>query len=149
MRRARRALRFPYTNALPISEAARIVVDGRPDHEVWSFVGYPLSTLIPVDAAGTWHQVLWVVHVATFALFLVVLPSTKLRHIFTSPSDLFLSPRNRPKGAMREMPNLFETEDIETVGASLATDLTWKQIFDTDACTICGRCTSVCPANIT
>jgi Fe-S oxidoreductase/nitrate reductase gamma subunit len=132
-----------------LTEAARIVVDGRPDHEVWSFVGYPLSTLIPVDAAGTWHQVLWVVHVATFALFLVVLPSTKLRHIFTSPSDLFLSPRNRPKGAMREMPNLFETEDIETVGASLATDLTWKQIFDTDACTICGRCTSVCPANIT
>src|SRR5690606_6573913 len=47
------------------------------------------------------------------------------------------------------MPNLFETEDIETVWASLATDLTWKQIFDTDACTICGRCTSVCPANIT
>ncbi|MEX0664008.1 MAG: (Fe-S)-binding protein, partial [Acidimicrobiia bacterium] len=25
----------------------------------------------------------------------------------------------------------------------------WKQLFDTDACTICGRCTSVCPAHAT
>jgi Fe-S oxidoreductase len=50
---------------------------------------------------------------------------------------------------MRAMPNLMEADDIETIGVSVATDLTWKQIFDTDACTICGRCTSVCPANIT
>ncbi|MEX2267177.1 MAG: (Fe-S)-binding protein, partial [Acidimicrobiia bacterium] len=28
-------------------------------------------------------------------------------------------------------------------------DFTWKQLFDTDACTICGRCTSVCPAHAT
>ena len=69
--------------------------------------------------------------------------------MFTSPANMFLSPRPRPKGAMREMPNLLEAEDIETIGASVVTDLTWKQIFDTDACTICGRCTSVCPANIT
>ncbi|MCC6339579.1 MAG: (Fe-S)-binding protein, partial [Acidimicrobiia bacterium] len=25
----------------------------------------------------------------------------------------------------------------------------WKQLFDTDACTVCGRCTSVCPAHAT
>ncbi len=50
---------------------------------------------------------------------------------------------------MREMPNLMEAAGIETIGASVAADLTWKQIFDTDACTVCGRCTSVCPANIT
>jgi Fe-S oxidoreductase/nitrate reductase gamma subunit len=130
-------------------EAARIAVDGRPDFEVWSFIGYPLSALVPAAVAATWHQVMWVAHVATFALFLVILPSTKLRHMFTSPADLFLSVNERPKGAMREMPNLLEADDIETVGASLAADLTWKQIFDTDACTICGRCTSVCPANIT
>ncbi len=84
-----------------------------------------------------------------FVAFLVILPVTKLRHMVTSPANLFLSARPRPKGAMREMPNLLEAEDIDTIGASLAADLTWKQIFDTDACTICGRCTSVCPANIT
>lgn len=129
-------------------EAARIANEGRPDHEVWSFVGYPLA-LIFGGSAAAWHTVLWVSHVATFLGFLVVLPMTKLRHIVTSPTNLFLSPRERPKGAMRAMPNLLEAEDIESIGVSVAGDLTWKQIFDTDACTVCGRCTSVCPANIT
>ena len=46
------------------------------------------------------------------------------------------------------MPNLMETE-LETFGASTVEDFTWKQLFDTDACTICGRCTSVCPAHAT
>ena len=130
-------------------EGARISLAGRPDFELWSFVGYPLSFLFdPVDAAD-WHLFLWVTHVVLFVSFLVILPVTKLRHMVTSPADLFLSARDRPKGAMRAMPNLMEAEDIEAIGASVATDLTWKQIFDTDACTVCGRCTSVCPANIT
>jgi Fe-S oxidoreductase len=130
-------------------EAARISSSGRPGFETWSFVGYPLSFLFdPVDA-GDWHRFLWASHVMSFLGFLVLLPLTKLRHMFTSPANLYLSARERPKGAMREMPNLLEAEDVETVGASLVSDLTWKQIFDTDACTICGRCTSVCPANIT
>jgi Fe-S oxidoreductase len=130
-------------------ESARITLNGRPGFEVWSFVGYPISSLIPEASAGSLHLTFWIVHVAAFVGFLVVVPVTKLRHMFTSPANMFLSPRSRPKGAMREMPNLLEAEDIETIGASVVTDLTWKQIFDTDACTICGRCTSVCPANIT
>lgn len=130
-------------------EAARIALAGRPDFEVWSFVGYPLSSLISQSGAGDFHQAMWVIHVLAFAAFLVILPVTKLRHMFTSPVNMFLSPHHRPKGAMRAMPNLLEAEDIETVGASMAADLTWKQIFDTDACTVCGRCTAVCPANIT
>jgi Fe-S oxidoreductase len=132
-----------------LTEAARISLAGRPDFEIWSFVGHPLSALIPAASAAGLHQAFWVTHVLSFVAFLVVLPVTKLRHMFTSPANLFLSARERPKGAMREMPNLLEADDIETIGASLSTDLTWKQIFDTDACTICGRCTSVCPANIT
>ncbi len=132
-----------------ITEAARISLVGRPDFEVWSFVGYPLSALIPTASAGGLHQALWIGHVVCFVAFLVILPVTKLRHMVTSPANLFLSARPRPKGAMREMPNLLEAEDLDTIGVSLAADLTWKQIFDTDACTICGRCTSVCPANIT
>src|SRR5690606_24036128 len=59
------------------TEAARITVDGRPDFEVWSFVGYPLSALVPAATAHTWHQAFWVVHVLTFAAFLAVLPMTK------------------------------------------------------------------------
>jgi len=95
------------------------------------------------------HLASWSIHTFAFLAFLVVLLTTKLRHMFTSPVNMFLSPRQRPKGAMREMPNLAEVEDIETIGASVVADFTWKQLFDTEACTICGRCTSVCPANIT
>ncbi|MDH3307756.1 MAG: heterodisulfide reductase-related iron-sulfur binding cluster [Acidimicrobiia bacterium] len=130
------------------TEAARIAVDGRPSFEVASFVGYPLSSLIPDASAAGIHQVFWVLHAVTFLAFLVILPTTKLRHMVTSPANMFLSSKDRPKGAMRALPNLMEAE-IETIGASVIADFTWKQIFDTDSCTICGRCTSVCPANLT
>ena len=33
-------------------EAARISVDGRPSFEIWSFVGYPLSNLVPAGSAS-------------------------------------------------------------------------------------------------
>jgi Fe-S oxidoreductase len=92
---------------------------------------------------------MWATHALAFLGFLVMLPTTKLRHMVTSPTNMLLSPRERPKGAMREMPNLLEATDIETIGASAVGDFTWKQLFDTDACTMCGRCTSVCPANTT
>ena len=49
---------------------------------------------------------------------------------------------------MKPMPNLMETE-LESFGASTVEDFTWKQLLDTDACTMCGRCTSVCPAHAT
>jgi Fe-S oxidoreductase/nitrate reductase gamma subunit len=131
------------------TEAARIALSGRPTFERWSVVGYPLSFLVPESAAASVHLTSWIVHAAAFLAFLVILPTTKLRHMLTSPTNMFLSPHGRPKGAMRAVVNLAEVEDIDTIGASVVSDFTWKQLFDTDACTICGRCTSVCPANIT
>jgi Fe-S oxidoreductase/nitrate reductase gamma subunit len=132
-----------------LTEAARISLEGRPDFEAWSFVGYPLSYLVPESSASGIHQSFWVFHVLAFVAFLLVLPTTKLRHMLTSPVNMGLSPKPRPKGAMRAMPNLMEATDIETVGAAHVGEFTWKQIYDTDSCTICGRCTSVCPANTT
>ena len=131
------------------TEAARIAVEGRPDYETWSFVGYPLSHLVSDASASGIHQIIWTAHIASFLLFLIVLPTTKLRHMVTSPANMFLSAKDRPKGAMREMPNLLEADDIETIGASVISEFTWKHLLDTDACTMCGRCTSVCPANAT
>jgi len=132
-----------------MTEAYRIAEEGRPEFEVWSFVGYPLSKLFENAAnAGTWHEVWWVIHVLCFLVFLALLPVTMLRHVFTSPLNMYLRDRDRPKGAMKPMPNLMETE-LETFGASTIEDFTWKQLLDTDACTMCGRCTSVCPAHAT
>ena len=53
-----------------------------------------------------WHQALWIVHVLTFIAFLVILPITMLRHMFTSPLNMYLKDKDRPKGAMKPMPNL-------------------------------------------
>jgi len=78
----------------------------------------------------------------------VILPVSMLRHMFTSPLNMYLKDRERPKGAMKPMPNLMETE-LESFGAATIEDFTWKQLLDLDACTMCGRCTSVCPAHAT
>jgi Fe-S oxidoreductase/nitrate reductase gamma subunit len=131
------------------TETWRIALQGRPDFERWSFLSYPLSGLIDggSNLAGA-HQVWWIAHVSSFFLFVAILPVTMLRHIFTSPLNMYLRDRDRPKGAMRPMPNLMETE-LESFGASTIEDFTWKQLLDTDACTMCGRCTSVCPAHAT
>ncbi len=133
------------------AEAFRIAADGMPDHERWSFIGYPLAQLVDssTSVAG-WHQAWWIAHVLAFAVFLVILPTTMLRHMFTSPLNMYLRHRDRPKGAMRPMPDLVEGDtELETFGSSVIEDFTWKQLLDTDACTMCGRCTSVCPAHAT
>ena len=120
-------------------------------YEKWSFIGYPLSQLVngsSVSRLQFWHQIMWSTHVISFVVFLALLPITMLRHIFTSPLNMYLKDRERPKGAMKAMPNLTETS-LETFGASVVEDFTWKQLLDTDACTMCGRCTSVCPAHAT
>ena len=119
--------------------------------EQYSFIGYPLSKTVDglsFGALENWHRWSWIVHVVSFIVFLAILPITMLRHMFTSPLNMYLSSKDRPKGAMKPMPNLMETE-LETFGASVIEDFTWKQLLDTDACTMCGRCTSVCPAHAT
>jgi Fe-S oxidoreductase/nitrate reductase gamma subunit len=133
------------------AEMFRIAQEGLPSYERWSFIGYPLADLVDgwsQSSLDTWHQWWWIAHVVSFIVFLAILPITMLRHIFTSPLNMYLKDKDRPKGAMRPMPNLMETE-LESFGASVVEDFTWKQLLDLDACTMCGRCTSVCPAHAT
>src|SRR4029078_12960770 len=98
------------------AEVWRIAIEGRPKFEEWSFVSYPISSLF--DGMGNLHgghQVWWMAHVASFIVFLAILPVTMLRHMFTSPLNMYLRDRERPKGAMKPMPNLTETE-LERLG---------------------------------
>ncbi|MDG2261124.1 MAG: 4Fe-4S dicluster domain-containing protein, partial [Actinomycetota bacterium] len=131
------------------AEVFRIAAEGRPSYEEWSIIGYPLSGLVDgIDSIRGWHQAIWISHVLSFFAFLIILPITMMRHMFTSPLNMYLKDKDRPKGAMRAMPDLMETE-LESFGATEIADFTWKQLLDTDACTMCGRCTSVCPAHAT
>lgn len=132
-------------------EATHIAAMGRPAFEEWGYFGYALSYFFTGFARPSLlltYRVLWCAHAAAFFMFLLLLPTTKLRHMLTSPANMYLHDRERPKGAMRALPDLTTTE-LETFGAKTISDFTWKQLMDTDACTICGRCTSVCPAHAT
>ncbi|MDG2907689.1 MAG: heterodisulfide reductase-related iron-sulfur binding cluster [Acidimicrobiales bacterium] len=124
-----------------------------PSAETWSVVGYPLAQAVDsigffADSVHGWHQAWWIAHVLAFMAFLALLPITMLRHMFTSPLNMYLRDRDRPKGAMKPLPNLMETE-LESFGVSTIEEFTWKQLLDTDSCTMCGRCTAVCPAHAT
>ena len=131
------------------AEAFRIALSDSPSYEKWSFIGYPLAQAVDgLDHLAGWHQAWWITHVISFGLFLIILPTTMLRHMITSPANMYLKDRERPKGAMKPMANLMET-GLESFGASVIEDFTWKQLMDTDSCTMCGRCTAVCPAHTT
>ncbi len=136
-----------------LAEGIRIAGQGQQSFEKWSFVGYPISHLVKNWSTGTLvdiHQWTWALHIVSFVAFLVLLPTTKLRHMVSSPINMYLKDKDRPKGAMKPMPNLMDPDlELETFGASVVEDFTWKQLFDLDACTMCGRCTSVCPAHAT
>lgn len=117
-----------------------------------SFVGHLLARLLDdtmsANALSIAHRWSWTFHVGLFLLFLIVLPATKLRHMVVSPVNMYLSVTDKPEGALTAMEDLTESEK-ESFGAGKVADFTWKQLLDTDACTLCGRCTSVCPANTT
>ncbi len=113
---------------------------------LWSPVGYvfaqALSSLGDGALSGL-HKGLWWFHLLLGLGFISVIPRTKLRHILTTSGNSFLAPFE-PKGTIGTI-NL-EDESIEQFGASKITDLTWKDLFDSDACTSCKRCQDRCPA---
>ena len=66
------------------TEAGRIIVEGFPDYEKWSFVGYFIAELLPIENGVTFHRISGF-FLISFFIFLIVLPQSKLRHIVTSP----------------------------------------------------------------
>ncbi len=98
--------------------------------------------------AATVAHVNWWAHVTLVLFFLNYLPYSKHLHVVTSLFNVFFSNTSGPgqKGVMRYM----DLEaDVEQFGANDVQQLTWKNLLDGYSCTECGRCTSVCPANIT
>jgi heterodisulfide reductase subunit C len=133
---------------------------------------YPVSTLIAQLLAGTLaenlkllYEISWWTHILLIFLFANILPYSKHFHVFMSVPNVFLS-RLEPLGKLPNMDNITrevklmmnpetafaaapENVVIERFGVKDAEDASWKNYFDSLSCTECGRCTSVCPANIT
>jgi len=127
-----------------IIEALRIHVT-RPPWEVWSIGGWYLSALFSGmngDAARFWHKFTWWMHALLSLAFIAYIPYSRLIHIITTPANQFFSTL-KPKGYLEPIRD-FET--AESFGVGKLADFTWKQIFDFDACTRCGRCQDGCPA---
>jgi Fe-S oxidoreductase len=104
---------------------------------------------VGTGAARATLAVSWWAHGLLVLGFLNYLPYSKHFHVVTSLPNVFLSNTSGPGqvGVMRPM-NL-DAEDIELFGAADVQQLSWKNLLDGFACTECGRCTSVCPANTT
>jgi heterodisulfide reductase subunit C len=117
------------------------------------------ETLHIVERIGWWGHILVV-----FA-FLNYLPYSKHLHIMLAFPNTFYA-RLSPAGEMKNMPEIekevasmfapmadFNEPDADApmpkFGASDIFDFHWTQLMGAYTCTECGRCTDVCPANIT
>ncbi len=113
---------------------------------LWSPVGLwvakALSSMGEPAVRGL-HSNLWWLHLLTVIIFILIIPFTKLRHIFTTSANYLFTDLG-PKGLVPTLD--MEDEEAESFGAAKVTDMTWKDIFDADACTSCKRCQDRCPA---
>lgn len=100
------------------------------------------------DVAWAIGATSWWVHALLILVFLNYLPYSKHLHIIVALPNTFLSNTSGP-GGIGVMPLMDLEAEREHFGAADVDQLTWKNLLDGYACTECGRCTSVCPANIT
>jgi heterodisulfide reductase subunit C len=114
------------------------------------------SALIMIERSAWWFHILGIL------AFLNYLPYSKHFHILLAFPNTYYS-NLEPKGEFTNMASV--TNEVKAMldpsftpepvaeggkfGAKDVTDLTWKNLMEAYTCTECGRCTSVCPANIT
>jgi len=122
-----------------------------------------LQSLLPSTASSLImvERVCWWFHIVGIFAFLNYLPYSKHFHIlFAFPNTYFSN--LEPKGEFTNMASV--TNEVKAMldpsfvpaeaapgkfGAKDVSDLSWINLMNAYTCTECGRCTSVCPANMT
>lgn len=119
--------------------------------------GLQTPSLIAVERAAWW------LHIIGIFSFAVYVTYSKHLHTFMAFPNTYYANLEAP-GKMQSMPEV--TREVKAMlglnggdaansdapgrlGARDVTDLSWKSLMDAYTCTECGRCTAVCPANIT
>jgi Fe-S oxidoreductase/nitrate reductase gamma subunit len=126
-----------------IVEAARMQLVPKPFNSS-APVGYFLSGYLP-PLTPTHYVWLWWLHAVLVALFVIVLPQMRIRHLFYALlSTAYADPQAHPGKIPTE--TLEDVEKTGKVGASAPEDYTQWHLLSLDACMECGRCTEVCPA---
>jgi Fe-S oxidoreductase len=127
-------------------EGLRIRATGFPDFESVSFVGYFVAMVVEavgISAGGAealyWWG--WWSHSLIAFGFVAFIPYAKPFHMISS----FANVVTRDEKAGARLPSVPADLDAET-GADSIDSFTWRETLDQDACTKCGRCSSVCPA---
>ena len=119
------------------------------------------STLILMERSAWW------IHIIGIFVFLNYLYISKHLHILLAFPNTFYANLEK-KGKFKNNPTVTKEVKLmldpdadpyampeedegepEKFGASDVTDLNWVQLMNAYTCTECGRCTSVCPANLT
>lgn len=132
---------------------------------------FPVSTILanligPGEEDVFLMQICWWTHILLIFLFANILPYSKHFHVFMSIPNVFFS-RLEPLGKLPVMESVLKEVKAmmnpETAfagapegeqpparfGVKDAEDVNHKNYLDALSCTECGRCTSVCPANLT
>jgi Fe-S oxidoreductase len=128
------------------------------------FIG--LFNGISVEQLWVGYQINWWAHIVWIFIFANILPYSKHFHVFMSVPNVFVSDVKPigyaenmesitkevklmmdPDAAFADVPE--EEGEPERFGVKDIEDVNWVNYFNSLACTECGRCTSVCPANIT
>ncbi len=134
---------------------------------VYPVAGLLLPLFSGFDAEGfkILYEASWWSHILLIFIFANYLPYSKHFHVFMSVPNVFFS-RLDPLGKLPNMDSITREVKLmmnpetaysaapadavpERFGVRDSEDASWKNYFDSLACTQCGRCTSVCPANIT
>lgn len=121
------------------------------------FSGLSDGALVAVERFGWW------LHLSMVLVFLNYLPKSKHLHIVLAFPNTYFA-RLRPRGEMDNMPEIMNevksmmgltgeeadaSDELPEFGANDIFALSWRNLLGAYACTECGRCTAVCPANIT
>ncbi len=132
-----------------LAEGVRIA-HSMPDYEKWSFVGYVTAYIfagMPKESIEVTHKVFWYFHmVISFGLIAYIVHSRLLHIITSSLNMMFRGVEDVPEGARGAIAPIEDFENAEEFGINSIEGFTWRQIFDLDACTRCGRCQDLCPA---
>ncbi|THH41190.1 (Fe-S)-binding protein [Neolewinella litorea] len=124
------------------------------------FGGLEASTLYTLERVGWWG------HIIMVFVFLNYLPKSKHLHILLAFPNTWYA-RLKPRGEMINMPEVMNevksmmglgdpnapepdmNAALPEFGADDVTEMSWIDVLGAYSCTECGRCTAVCPANIT
>jgi Fe-S oxidoreductase len=117
-----------------------------------SFVAYQPFTSVVAAALGglsaegaAWLRgsAFWA-HVLVFLGFACYIPISKHMHLVFAGPNIWFFRRER-----FGLPPAIDFENSEKFGIDKVTELPWKTLLDTFACTECGRCNAACPAHAT